>query len=84
MKHIFFALFPIILTACSQPPQHSSVPLDMQTVREYQQRTSSAQNNTKAEYWDLNKKEPKSKVILVERQRPTIRPSIHYGSYYYW
>lgn len=84
MKHIFFALCPMILTACSLPQQHSSVPLDMQTVREYQQRTSSAQNNTKAEYWDLNKKEPKSKVILVERQHPTIRPSIHYGSYYYW
>lgn len=71
------------ITACSSPVQQSTVPMDMQTVQEYQQRVATAQSNQQAaqaqhQHWDLNKSDKKAKVIAVQ-SHPRISPSGHYG-----
>lgn len=88
MKKLLFTLVPaaFVLAACSTPPQQSTVPMDMKTVQEYQQRVSSgntvapnAQPNTEA----LNQSDHRKaqRVDIYHHESPRIRPSIgyHYG-----
>lgn len=70
MKKYIFAVCCTVLTACSTSPQQQShIPLDMQTVQEYQQRVASARTNTQAEHWDLNSKEAPPKVVIIKQSK---------------
>ena len=79
MKKVILCAISGVLVACSSPTQQSSVPLDMQTVQDYQQRVMSAKTNTKGEHWELDKSDKRPKVVVLERRKPRIYPSMHYG-----
>lgn len=86
-KYFILVSFPLFLTACShQITQQSSVPLDMQTVQDYQQRVSSGKTvdaNAKTVDETLNQSDKRPKVVV----RQAYPPMIHFGyGYhpYYW
>lgn len=78
MKKMILCAMGVLLAACSNPVQQSSVPMDMAAVQEYQQRVASGKTNTQAEHWELDQSDKRPKVVVVER-RPRMYPSVHYG-----
>lgn len=82
MKKLILTAMILGITACSNPVQQSTVPMDMQTVQEYQQRVANAKvNRAEAKqpetYWELDRSDKKPKVVVV--QQPRVYPSMHYG-----
>lgn len=78
MKKYLLTLIPFVLAACSTPQQQSTVPMDMQTVQDYQQRVASgntADKYTKPNEATLNQSDRETKVIV----RPVVRPSVGIG-----
>lgn len=65
MKKLIWVALSMLLGACSTPTQQSSVPLDMKTVQEYQQRVASGKTVVKAEPWELNQSDKRPKVVVV-------------------
>lgn len=78
MRKMILCAVSVLLAACSNPVQQSSVPPDMAAVKEYQQRVASGKNNTQTEHWELNQSDKRPKVVVIER-RPRMYPSAHYG-----
>lgn len=81
MKGLILSTIAAGLVACSSPVQQSSVPMDMQTVQEYQTRIASAKNNAQSairqgQHWDLDKNDRTKKILMLQQ------PHIHYG--YAW
>lgn len=87
MKKLMLAIFPILLTACTTPHQHSTVPLDMQAVYDYQKQITNAQSNTQAKspnnYWELNQSDKRHTKVVVVREPHHIRPTFHHRMYYH-
>lgn len=82
MKKLVLSMMAMALAACSAPVQQSSVPMDMQTVQEYQQRVANAQNNIRSaekqsDFWVLNQSDNKPKIVVVHQ--PSVYPSAYYG-----
>lgn len=67
MKKLIWVTLSALLTACSTPIQQSTLPLDMKTVQEYQQRVASGKTATSTELWELNQSDKRAKVVVVER-----------------
>lgn len=65
MKKLIWVALSMLLGACSTPTQQSSVPLDMKTVHEYQQRVASGKTVVNAEPWELNQSDKRSKVVVL-------------------
>lgn len=80
MKKIVLFAASLSLAACHTPAPQSNVPLDMQTVQEYQQRIATPRSNPQAEHWDLTPKAPAPKVVIVKPHHPP-RFSAHYGTF---
>lgn len=78
------SLFTVVLTACSTPPQQSSVPMDMQTVEAYRHRVSKGSaSEVKAPKAlpdePLNQSDMRKKRQANQpRLQPVIRPHIGY------
>lgn len=81
MKKWILPALPVLLAACSTPVQQSSVPMDMKTVEEYQQRVASGQTveAKQTDKWELDKSDKQEKVVVIERRAPRVYPSLHYG-----
>lgn len=75
-------LCSVVLAACSSPEQQSSVPMDMKTVQEYQQRVASGNTvnpRAKQDEQELNHSDRVKKVEVHHHyHQPRIRPSIGY------
>ena len=84
MKKIILCVMPLVLTACSAPTQHSTVPLDVQAVEQYKQEVVQQTTNirpAKAQdsEWELNQSDKRPKVKVIQVQHPRVYPSMHYG-----
>lgn len=85
MKKRILGVLPFVLAACSTPEQQSTVPMDMKTVQEYQQKVASGNTvNPNDKQWDLNASDRIQKV-RVYHHHPRVRPNVGYfhswGSY---
>lgn len=88
MKKLLLCLAPLGVAACSTPVQQSTVPMDMKTVYEYQQRVASGNTvdrNAKPDNEPLNQsdKHPRARYAPVVQQ-PVIYPSVGIGYYRGW
>lgn len=84
MKKYFLFSLILGLNACSTPTQQSSVPMDMQTVAEYQHRISTKQtvdSNNPPNDEPLNQSDRRAKSTqstILRPIRPVIYPTIGY------
>ncbi|WP_150539535.1 hypothetical protein [Actinobacillus vicugnae] len=93
MKRLTFIALSLVVAACATPPQQSSVPLDMKTVAEYQQRVASGntvsakQKQRVAQQVEadepLNQSDKRPKVVRQVVREPVIYPSIGIGYGYH-
>lgn len=86
MKKLLLLCAPMVLAACAQPVQTSSVPMDMQAVADYNQRVATGNTvNTKQkkDEWELNASDRQPKTKIYVYPQPYIYPRVHLGYGYY-
>ncbi|WP_249037281.1 hypothetical protein [Vespertiliibacter pulmonis] len=77
---------PLILTACAEQAQQSTVPMDMKAVQEYNRKVATGNTvspTAKQDEQELNHSDRTTK-IKVYRYYPSVYPSLYYyGLGYY-
>lgn len=82
MKKLMLCAIPLMLAGCATPDQQSSVPMDMKSVQEYQQRVASGKTVTAenpAVREELNQSDKRPKVQVIRRAYPAVYPTFGVG-----
>lgn len=78
-KYLLPIISSFIIVGCSLPKQESTVPMDMKTVQEYQQRVASG-NTVSDQNYDESDLNHSDKVVKINvyNNYPRVYPSIGY------